>query len=248
MTINQIEIDSTKEFLASASTDGTVVIASLYNSGEKVVHNFKRPVLALALEPDFGKKSSRQFISGGTGGSLTLTAKGWFGPSQTMIHSGHGSITTASWNATTLIAWANEVEVNVYDTASSLQIGNVEKGDEISRGDLLKCNICWTSQNEFLVGWAKSVRVVAVKTRTALEMASSGLAAKYLQIVHQFETEFIVSGIAPLDNTIVLLGNSARSLDLANVDVLGGDATTIIEEKARLLFDKSQDPILHCKS
>lgn len=227
MMINHIEIDSTKEFLASASTDGTVVISSLYNSGEKVVYNFKRPVLALALEPEFGKKSSRQFISGGSEGSLILNAKGWFGNSQTVIHSGQGSITTASWNSTTLIAWSNEMEVNVYDVASSLKVGQVGKEKQVARGDASKCNICWTGQTEFLVGWAKSVRVVAVKSRTAIEVAS-GLASKYLEIIHQFETEYLVSGIAPLDATIVLLGNPVGNLDRTNDDNLDSTASKII--------------------
>jgi len=54
---------------------GRVVINGLYTTD---ANNFtyKRPVKSIALEPNFSKKSSRQFVSGGTAEQLILSGKG----------------------------------------------------------------------------------------------------------------------------------------------------------------------------
>lgn len=63
------------EYLASGSEDGTVVISSLF-SPDHSTFTFKQPILAVSLEPGYGKKSSKQFICGGAAGNLTSSAKG----------------------------------------------------------------------------------------------------------------------------------------------------------------------------
>jgi len=47
----------------------------LYNT-ESNNYTYKRPVKAVALEPNFSRKSSRQFASGGTAEQLILSWKG----------------------------------------------------------------------------------------------------------------------------------------------------------------------------
>ena len=211
MKINHIEIDSTREFIASASQDGTVIISSLYNFNDKTIHHFKQPILALALEPDFGKKTSRQFVCGGPVGSLLLTGKGWFAQSQSILHSGQGTITTISWNGS-LIAWANDMGVTFLDTVTSTRIGQIEKSPDLPKGDMYRCNICWIHRTRTLVGWARAVKVVDIKVKTATEAAC-------IQILHQFDLDIIISGIAPLDSTIIILGNEIRAVDLGNKDI-----------------------------
>ena len=76
-TINQLSLDDHAEYLLSASDDGKVVVTSLYSS-ETASFNRKRPVKGAALEPDFSKRGSRSLLSGGSGQTLVLSAKGWF--------------------------------------------------------------------------------------------------------------------------------------------------------------------------
>ena len=54
---------------------GRVVINSLY-SPDVQSFNYKRPVKAVALEPEFSKKSTRHFVSGGMAELLNMSGKG----------------------------------------------------------------------------------------------------------------------------------------------------------------------------
>lgn len=76
-TINHLALDDHAEFLVSASDDGKVMVFNLYST-ETLSFNRKRPVKGAALEPDFSKKGSRGFVSGGSGENLVLSAKGLF--------------------------------------------------------------------------------------------------------------------------------------------------------------------------
>lgn len=53
---------------------------SLYSSDTlPAVTNYKRPVKAIALEPEYSRKPSRSFASGGMAEFLNLSGKGsWF--------------------------------------------------------------------------------------------------------------------------------------------------------------------------
>ena len=83
------------------------MINSLYTE-EVQTFNFRRPVKAVCLEPDYSKKQTRQFVSGGMAETLILTGKGWFSNSNVALHSGEGPIFNASWRET-YIVWANEL-------------------------------------------------------------------------------------------------------------------------------------------
>ncbi|KAJ3146963.1 Vacuolar protein sorting-associated protein 41 [Geranomyces michiganensis] len=174
-TVTALSIESNGEYVASASDDGKVVINSLYSNEVQLV-NYKRPVKAVSLEPDYSKKTTRQFVSGGMAEILMMTGKGWFGNKDVTISSGEGPIYTVQWRGN-FIAWANEA-VSV-------------------------------------VG----VKLCVIKERSKMDV-SSGLPSRYVEIVCQFRTDFIVSGIAPLDEDIVLLSFMADIAESKNVDVI----------------------------
>lgn len=161
-SVTELAIDNKADFLASSSDDGRVAVNSLF-SAESSVYDFRRPVKAVALEPDFGKSSSRAILSGGRNEQLILSTKSWFGSmSNTTIHSGEGTIFTIKWRGT-LVAWANEQGVQLYDMASSKRIGHVKRRKGSPRPDLFRPNLFWKSDTELLIGWANSVTVVRLK-------------------------------------------------------------------------------------
>ncbi|KAL5032706.1 hypothetical protein BDV3_001256 [Batrachochytrium dendrobatidis] len=272
-TVNQVSIDDSGEFVASASDDGNVVINSLYTSDIQT-YNFWRPVKAVSLEPDYSRKQTRQFVSGGMAGSLVLTGKGWFGNTNVAIHSGDGPIFHATWHGK-YILWASETVrtetndasslvflldmmavywgnntivivcltsdflygeqgVNIYDTVTSQRFGRIERPQDSPRADLFRCSICWKSDTTILVGWADSVKVIEIKERSKHDVAS-GLSPKYVDVVYQFRTDFIVSGISPLGDALVLLGYITDLSPLRDVDVLNPD----------IAHQKAQPPEMH---
>lgn len=185
-SVTQVSIDTNGEFIASCSDDGNIALYSLYASdSQPVLTNYKRPVKAVALEPDYSKKSSRLFASGGMAEALNLSGKGWFGNSNAVIHSGEGPVYTIQWHRN-YMAWANDAGVRIYDTAAQQKFAFVAHNTaEYPRPDLFRCNLCWQSglENSILfIGWANSVRIGRVIDRSKMDVAS-GLPQKSFEII-----------------------------------------------------------------
>ena len=79
----------------------------LYSSEDDQVINFDRPVKAVALEPDFHKSSSKQFVTGDD--KLVLNERGFLKRHKTQVlHAGEGIIREIKWKGS-LIAWSNDI-------------------------------------------------------------------------------------------------------------------------------------------
>jgi len=219
-TINQISIDDNGEYIASASDDGHVVINGLYTTDANS-YNYKRPVKAVALEPNYSKKSSRQFASGGTAEQLILSGKGWFGNKDNVLFANEGRVSTIKWK-NDYIAWANDTGISVYDVNSETKIGTVERPKNSPRAELFKCHLYWKSDNELICGWADIIRVIQIKevksddVLTALTSSSQ----KYLEVLYEFKTDYIISGIATLNDSIMLIAFIIDRDELKDIDVL----------------------------
>ncbi len=61
----------------------------------------------IALDPDFAKRSTRQFVCGGMAGTVVLHEKGWLGQKETILHTGESPIWSTEWRAN-LVAWATD--------------------------------------------------------------------------------------------------------------------------------------------
>ena len=104
--INQISIDSSGEFIASASDDGSVAVNALYTTESLIIYN-KRAVKSVQLELNYSKSLSKQICYGGMGEELIISSKGWFKNNNHIIDSEKGPIYTIKWKGQ-FIAWANE--------------------------------------------------------------------------------------------------------------------------------------------
>lgn len=67
----------------------------------------RRPMRCIALDPNYSKRNTRQFVSGGMAGNLVLSEKGWLGQKDVTLYSGEGPIWAAEWRGS-LIAWASD--------------------------------------------------------------------------------------------------------------------------------------------
>lgn len=219
-TINQISIDDNGEYIASASDDGHVVINGLYTTDANN-YNYKRPVKAVALEPNYSKKSSRQFASGGTAEQLILSGKGWFGNRDSVLFANEGRVSTIKWR-NDYIAWANDIGISIYDVNSETKVGTVERPKNSPRAELFKCHLYWKSDDELICGWADIIRVIKIKeiknddVLTALTSSNQ----KYLEVIYEFKTDYIISGIATLDDSIMLIAFIIDREELKDIDVL----------------------------
>uniref|UniRef100_A0A8C7L002 Vacuolar protein sorting-associated protein 41 homolog n=1 Tax=Oncorhynchus kisutch TaxID=8019 RepID=A0A8C7L002_ONCKI len=177
--INQISLDESGEHVGICSEDGKVV----------------------ALHPRFSSSNYKQFVTGGN--KLLLYERNWLKRWKTStLHEGEGTITNVRWRAN-LIAWANNVGVKIYDISTKQRITNVFRDNVSLRPDMYPCSLCWKDNSTLIIGWGSSVKICAVKERDHAEMRD--LPSRYVEIVSAFETEFFISGLAPLADQLVNL-------------------------------------------
>lgn len=144
-------------YIATASIDGNVCVASLVDPKDVQLRNFGRPVQAVALSPEY--KLDRSYLSGGLAGSLVLTtggqagksanatttgaaaaASGWLGSiglgtntgTDKVLHSGEGAISTIKWSLSgKYVVWVNEQGIKIMRT--NLQLESADTGFEWKR-------------------------------------------------------------------------------------------------------------------
>ncbi|KAF3836339.1 hypothetical protein F7725_028897 [Dissostichus mawsoni] len=198
--INQISLDESGEHVGICSEDGKVQVFGLYTR-EGFHENFDCPIKVVALHPQFSRSNYKQFVTGGN--KLLLYERNWLNRwKMSVLHEGEGSITNIQWRAN-LIAWANNVGVKIYDIGTKQRITNVLRDNVSLRPDMYPCSLCWKNNSTLIVGWGTSIKICVVKERNATEMRD--LPSRYVEIVSAFETEFFISGLAPLADQLVTL-------------------------------------------
>ncbi|KAI4885937.1 hypothetical protein NFI96_011058 [Prochilodus magdalenae] len=198
--INQISLDESGEHVGVCSEDGKVQVFGLYTR-EGFHENFDCPIKVVALHPQFSKSNNKQFVTGGN--KLQLYERNWLNRWKTStLHEGEGTITNIKWRAN-LIAWANSVGVKIYDISSKQRITNVLRDNTSLRPDMYPCSLCWKDNTTLIIGWGSSVKICVVKERDPTEVRD--LPSRYVEIVAAFETEFFISGLAPLADQLVTL-------------------------------------------
>ncbi|KAM3928991.1 vacuolar protein sorting-associated protein 41 homolog [Leptodactylus fuscus] len=198
--INQISLDESGEHVGVCAEDGKVQVFGLY-SREGLHEIFDCPIKIVAVHPQFGRSASKQFVTGGK--RLILYERTWLNRwKTTILHEGEGTITNLKWKGN-LIAWANDSGVKIIDVMTRQRISNVPREDKTLRPDMYPCSLFWKDNLTLVIGWGKSVKICSVKERHASEMRD--LPSRYVEIVSQFDTEFFISGVAPLCDQFVML-------------------------------------------
>eukprot|EP00252_Welwitschia_mirabilis_P005003 TRINITY_DN1539_c0_g1_i1.p1 TRINITY_DN1539_c0_g1~~TRINITY_DN1539_c0_g1_i1.p1 ORF type:complete len:997 (-),score=210.12 TRINITY_DN1539_c0_g1_i1:238-3228(-) len=207
--VNYLCFDSEGEYIGSCSDDGFVVINSLFtDEKEKFEHHW--PMKAIALDPDYAKKPSRRFAIGGLAGQLLLSTKGWFGYRDQVLHSGEGPIHAVKWSGS-FLAWANDLGVKVYDTANRQRITHIERPHASPCAELLRPHLVWQDGRFLIIGWGTTVRIADIHqninggTTAADRKYTSPTGSKQAVIVADFQTDYLISGVAPHGDALFIL-------------------------------------------
>ncbi|KAK5803468.1 vacuolar protein sorting-associated protein 41 homolog isoform X2 [Gossypium arboreum] len=205
--VNDLSFDIEGEYIGSCSDDGSVVLNSLF-SDEKLKFEYHRPMKAIALDPDYARKTSRRFVTGGLAGHLYFNTKKWLGYKDQVLHSGEGPIHAVKWR-TSLIAWANDAGVKVYDAANDQRITFIERPRGTPHPEILLPHLVWQDDTLLVIGWGTSVKIAAI--RTNLNKGTNGTYKRVMSntnqvdIVASFQTSYYISGIAPFADALVVL-------------------------------------------
>lgn len=206
--VNGLSFDIDGEFIGSCSDDGSIVISSLFTD-EKRNFEYHRPMKAIALDPDYARKSSRRFVAGGLAGQLIFYTKKWFGYQDQVLHSGEGPIHAVAWR-TSLIAWANDAGVKVYDTANDLRVTYIERPRGSPHPELLLPHLVWQDDALLIIGWGTSVKIASIRANRYGGVNGSykpipRLSGCQVDIVASFQTNYYISGVAPFGDSLAIL-------------------------------------------
>ncbi|KAG8947639.1 Vacuolar protein sorting-associated protein 41 [Tulasnella sp. 424] len=218
-SINDIRIDASSEFVATASMDGQAAIVSLSGT-ENYGFDLKRPLRAIAFDPQFAKRGTRAFVCGGMAGTLVMHEKGWLGHKETTIHSNEGPIWAIQWQGN-LIAWANDNGVKICDTQSQDRLMSIARPANSPRADLFKCSLRWTDDTTLIIAWADHIMLARIRNR------ENG--ALSVDVTAHFQVDCMLSGIAPHPDPI----GSFLTLDYIPPDTFDNEATSNPEEQRR---------------
>ncbi|XP_017786733.1 PREDICTED: vacuolar protein sorting-associated protein 41 homolog [Nicrophorus vespilloides] len=206
VAVNQISIDVKGDYIATCSDDGKVFVQGLYSKDNNHNLNIGRLMKTVALDPNYFKPSSgRRFITGDD--KLTLYEKTFLSRLRsTVLCESEGFVRSLCWGEN-FIAWSSDIGVRVYDINARCSLGLIkwEEHPGISLENF-RCNLRWADSRTLLIGWVDTVRVCVIRKRSTMELANSDLPEYLVDPVSTFQTEFYISGIAPLDHQLVLLG------------------------------------------
>ncbi|CAL0304043.1 unnamed protein product [Lupinus luteus] len=206
--VNDLSFDIEGEYIGSCSDDGSVVLNSLFTD-EKLKFEYHHPIKAIALDPEYSRKGSKRFVAGGLAGHLYLNSKRWLGYRDQVLQSGEGPIHDVKWRAS-LVAWANDAGVKVYDTANDRRITFIERPRGNPRSELMLPHLVWQDDTHLIIGWGTSIKIASVRTNqnkasngTYRQVPLSGMIQ--VDIVASFQTNYFISGIAPFGDALVVL-------------------------------------------
>ncbi|XP_015273395.1 PREDICTED: vacuolar protein sorting-associated protein 41 homolog [Gekko japonicus] len=222
--INQVSLDESGEHMGVCSEDGKVQVFGLY-TGEEFHETFDCPIKIVAVHPQFVRSHYKQFVTGGN--KLLLYEKTWMSRwKPSILHEGEGTIRNVKWKGN-LIAWANNMGVKILDVITKQRITNVPRDDISLRPDMYPCSLCWKDNLTLIIGWGNSVKICYVKERHASEMRD--LPSRYVEIVSQFNTEFHISGVAPLCDQLVVLSYVKEVLEKTETEYCARPRLDIIQ-------------------
>jgi len=102
---------------------------------------------------------------------------------------GEGPVRAVAW-AGPCVAWANDRGVKIYDIAAQTPVAFIERPRGSPPPERYPPRLVWDGDATLLAGWADCVWVIAVSPRR-------DSAARRAEVLEQFQTEYVVAGIAP---------------------------------------------------
>ncbi|KNC77974.1 hypothetical protein SARC_09577 [Sphaeroforma arctica JP610] len=161
------------------------------------------PLYGVGLSPGYAKDNKR-FATGGAAGRLTMNDKGWISSVKTkVLHSEDGPVYALAWRGR-YIVWACDKGIMVWDVQAHRRITLIRRPKDSPPPDAFNCSLCWRDDHTFVIGWADSIRVAAIKAKvTGDSRATTGM---FVEIIGMFRTEYWVCGVAPyLSDSLVVL-------------------------------------------
>lgn len=206
VAVNQISIDQKGDYIASCSDDGKIFISGLYTSDNN--HNIPlgRLVKSIAIDPSYSiNGGNKRFITGDD--KLVFYEKSLFSRIKlTILCEAEGGVRSVAWMGQ-FVAWASDTGVRVYDLNAKCSLGLLKwSKSQSALPEHYRCNLRWNNERILLIGWIDTVRICQIRKRSIQEMINRDLPEYIVDPISTFQVDFYISGIAPLDKQLVILG------------------------------------------
>lgn len=159
-------------------------------------------------------------------GTLVMHEKGWLGHKESLIHSNEGPIWAIAWRST-LVAWANDVGIKIYDTNTQEKVMSIAKPADSPRADLFKCTLRWQDDTSLVISWADHIMLARIRSRST--KAGAPAVSLVVEITAHFQVDCMLSGIVPHMNPL----GSFLTLDFIPPDTFENEETQDRGEQRR---------------
>lgn len=160
---------------------------------------YPQRMLAVAFRPTHALLI-RSVALGGVSGELILNSSNWFSNQDTVLHRGEGQITAIAWNGS-LIAWANDVGVKVFDLATMERIAFISQERRLRE---FGASLSWFSANMLVAAQDDVVHVLQVVDSVGTLLA-------------RFQTSYQIRACVPFDNTTLAVLPGGKELHLLTI-------------------------------
>ena len=203
ITVNQVSVDHAGEHYASCSDDGRIIVTGLYSDENTLNFNMERPVQSIAIDPIYSRSNSGRRFMTGVDDKLIMHEKVIFGRyKQEILCQGEGQVCNIKWRGR-FAGWVTDKGVRVFDVVENKMISLIQK-PPVSCPPNLACpwRIGWSDQFHLVVSFGDCVKSCVVKRRPS---RGDNMPEFCVEVTHQFSLDCWVSGLARLDNLLVLL-------------------------------------------
>ncbi|XP_052856040.1 vacuolar protein sorting-associated protein 41 homolog isoform X3 [Drosophila gunungcola] len=205
VAVNQIDVDTKGEFVATCSDDGKVNITGLFSCENNQNLSFGKFIKAVAMDPDLTSRT-RRFIVGEN--KLILYERNLLKKLKPIdLSSVEGNVLTICWHGS-FVAWASHLGVRVYDLNQKCSLGLMKwEVPSQERLENFRCHMRWSNKHTLLIGWVDTIRICVIRKRNLAEASCSNLPGYIVDPVSTFQTTFYICGLAPLTaSQLVVLG------------------------------------------
>ena len=226
--------------LSLCFSDGSLTVLSCSSDGRIVStvvtgKDMRDTALTLADEPTsvcvenvlpVGRRD-RSFLVGTSKGSLYYHRTSWFSSKVVTLFNGEGSaVSSIVWRGN-LVAWADASVVRIMDISTQTAICQLPAPHGVGSDDPYPCHLYWRSDNELMVSWADSFKLLRVRTAAEEGLSIEG-GAKAAKTIIEWTADCILCGVFPLDEEhVVCIGYTPPDEAIAQAHA---EARDLLEE------------------
>lgn len=219
-----LSIHTDGQFIAAASMDGTIVIASISqiknnNQSSTVAYDIKTPIYSVVLNGQY--KDTKSFIYGNKGGQVVLSHTNWLGNrTERVLGQDSGPIVGLTLVEEVLI-WMSDDGVTIFNLHNETVLKTLQRPKESPPAELIWPKVNYQEHDRLSIGWVNHVWCLKVTPseknkgnenfRLSSAMSSFNRPSSEASVVVEFEYSIdgLIAGIGSFkDDSLMILSIS----------------------------------------